>query len=63
MVVATPLARDRSPPRDRTSTAPLVKEHIMDMQMNNRIPEWLTPLSWIILATAVASALVIAFDI
>lgn len=35
----------------------------MDMAMNNRTPEWLTPLSWVILATAVASALVIAIDI
>ncbi len=35
----------------------------MDMQMDNRLPEWLTPLSWVILAVAVVSALVIAFDI
>ena len=32
----------------------------MDMQMTNRVPDWLTPVSWVFVALAVVSAAVIA---
>lgn len=35
----------------------------MDMQMTDRVPDWLTPISWVVVALAVASATAIATDI
>lgn len=35
----------------------------MDMQMTDRLPDWLTPVSWVVVALALASAATIAADI
>lgn len=35
----------------------------MDMQMTDRVPDWLTPVTWVFLTLAVASAAAIALDI
>lgn len=35
----------------------------MDMQMTDRVPDWLTPVAWIFIALALLTAAAIAFDI
>ncbi|QIK67842.1 DUF4396 domain-containing protein [Nocardioides sp. HDW12B] len=35
----------------------------MDMQMVNRVPDWVTPIAWIFLVLAVVSAVVITVDV
>ena len=35
----------------------------MDMQMTNRVPDWLTPVAWIYIALSLTAAAYIAFDI
>jgi len=35
----------------------------MDMQMTNRVPDWLTPVAWLFIALALLSAAAIALDI
>jgi hypothetical protein len=35
----------------------------MDMQMTNRVPDWLTPVAWIYIALSLIAAVYIAFDI
>ena len=35
----------------------------MDMQMTNRVPDWLTPVAWLFISLAILAAVAIAFDI